>query len=116
MIKGDNDRMNGLGRFREALSTAPDGLPYFQVFENCYDTIRTVPALVYATNKVNIEDVDTDGEDHAYDMIRYLFMSRPSPTDVEPRPEKTIIEIDYQRRVKKLRQGDNLDESDEIFI
>lgn len=116
MVQGDNDRMNGLGRFREALSTAPDGLPYFQVFETCYDTIRTVPALVYATNKVNIEDVDTDGEDHAYDMIRYLFMSRPSPTDVEPSREKTIIETDYQRRVRKMRQSEDLDGSDENFL
>lgn len=82
MIKGDNDRINGMARFREALSTAPDGKPWFQVFETCYDTIRTIPSLVY--DKHRVEDVDSDGEDHAYDMVRYMFMSRPAPNVKEP--------------------------------
>ena len=56
MLKGDNDRVNGMARYREALAKAPDGKPWYQVFENCYDTIRTIPALVYDENRV--EDVD----------------------------------------------------------
>jgi hypothetical protein len=43
--------------------------------ECCRDSIRTLPALQHDAN--NIEDVDTDGEDHAADDIRYACMSRP---------------------------------------
>lgn len=97
MIKGDNDRVNGMGRFREALATAPDGKPWYQVFDNCYDTIRTVPALTYS--KTRYEDVDTDGEDHCYDRDRYFFMSRPSET---PRAEKHLNRIQRFRELKKM--------------
>lgn len=62
LIKADNDRLNGLARFREALAIAPDGKPWFQVFSSCYHTIRTIPALVYDTRRV--EDVNSRGEDH----------------------------------------------------
>ena len=75
MIRGDNDRINGLGRYREALAIAPDGKPWYQVFASCVDTIRTIPALPYDLHKT--EDVDTDAEDHCYDRDRYFFMSRP---------------------------------------
>ena len=36
------------------------------VFNTCHNFIRTVPNLVY--DEKNVEDVDTDGEDHAYDQ------------------------------------------------
>ena len=38
------------------------------VFNNCPNFIRTIPSLVYDTNRV--EDIDTRQEDHAYDMMR----------------------------------------------
>ena len=45
------------------------------VFENCKAFIRTIPALQYDDHKV--EDLDTDGEDHVADEVRYFCMSRP---------------------------------------
>lgn len=45
------------------------------IFETCQNLIRTLPALTYS--KRNVEDVDTDQEDHAYDAFRYMLMSRP---------------------------------------
>ena len=60
LIAGDNNREHGMARYREVLALAPDGKPWYQVFETCYDTIRTIPSLVYDKN----EGVDTDGEDH----------------------------------------------------
>ena len=84
MIPGDNDRLNGLNRYREVLSIAPDKRPYYQVFETCRETIDSIPSLIYDLHKV--EDVDTSGNDHDYDRDRYFFMSRPpisrqKPTD-----------------------------------
>ena len=40
--------------------------------------IRTLPSLMSDANKP--EDVDTDGEDHAADALRYFVMARPSPS------------------------------------
>jgi hypothetical protein len=91
MTKGTNDRKNGLDRVREVLSIAPDGYPWLRVFINCYDTIRTIPALVYNEKGNNLEDVDTDGEDHAYDSLRYYIMSRPSPTQKAKPPQPNKI-------------------------
>ena len=41
-----------------------------QIFENCYNLIRTLPKL--ARSKANPEDVEAKGqEDHGYDALRY---------------------------------------------
>ena len=45
------------------------------VFSTCRHFIRTVPALVY--DEKDVEDIDTDGEDHIYDELRYVCMKNP---------------------------------------
>jgi hypothetical protein len=65
------DRVGGWEYLHNWFSLAPDGLPYFQIAENCINTIRTLPSLVHDENKV--EDIDTTGEDHAADAIRYCL-------------------------------------------
>ena len=104
LMRGDNDRLNGLNRYREALALAPDGKPYYRVFSSCFDTIRTIPALVYDT--VRIEDVDTDGEDHCYDRDRYYFMSRPVKSQQMQREVKTKIQrqLEYAKRKYEKEQ------------
>jgi hypothetical protein len=49
--------------------------PALFIFEMCRDLIRTLPALQH--DAARAEDVDTDGEDHAADELRYACMSRP---------------------------------------
>lgn len=66
-----NDRVGGWENLHNWLSIAPDGLPYWQIAENCVNLIRTLPELVHDDNRV--EDVNTDSEDHAPDAVRYLF-------------------------------------------
>ena len=113
MIQGDNNRMNGWGRVKEALSIAPDGKPYYQIFSTCNDTIRTYPTLIY--DNIKVEDLDTDGDDHCQDRDRYFFMSRPPATDRQPKPKESKIQSDFKRRIKKLYQKDDYEETDEIF-
>lgn len=55
-------------------SIPPWWLPKLRFHRRCRFAIKTIPALPYDKNQ--IEDVDTDSEDHAYDAIRYLLMSR----------------------------------------
>jgi hypothetical protein len=45
------------------------------IFRGCKAFIRTIPLLQYDEHKP--EDLDTDGEDHVADEVRYFCMSRP---------------------------------------
>ena len=111
MLKGDNDRINGLAKFRGMLALAPDGKPWFQVFKSCYNVGRTLPSLVY--DKTRVEDVDTDGEDHAYDSLRYVFMSRPAKPEAIEKPKETPLSRRYKKLTKKLSEGE--DEYDSTY-
>jgi hypothetical protein len=75
--KADKDRLNGWGRLRSWLKEAPDGRPWLQLSPECRYAARTLPALV--SDRTHPEDVDSDGDDHAADAIRYWAMSRPAP-------------------------------------
>ncbi len=83
--KGKNARLSGKMEFHRRLRFDESGKCGVYVFNTCESVIRTIPNLVYS--KVNIEDVDTECEDHIYDAIRYLFMERP----IAGREEKPII-------------------------
>ena len=78
VIKGDNDRVAGWRLLREMIDwqEGPDGKsiagPRLRIFSTCSNLVRTLPTLV--TSKNRPEDVDTDGEDHAADAIRYGLM------------------------------------------
>lgn len=69
---GKNDRLSGKMQFHYRMAFDDNGECLFQVFTNCKQTIRTLPALVYDEKRV--EDIDTEGEDHIYDAIRYGLM------------------------------------------
>lgn len=69
LTKADNDRLSGKRKLNNLLAPLPDGLPGIQVFSNCPHLIDQMGSL--ASNPRNPEDVDTDGEDHAYDTARY---------------------------------------------
>jgi len=47
----------------------PEGKPGIIFFRRCKNAIETIPTLPRDPN--NIEDVDTDGEDHAFDGVTY---------------------------------------------
>lgn len=67
------NRLERVATVHNWLQMAPDGLPYWLISENCHHLIRTLPQLVY--DKYNLEDVDTEGEDHPYDAASYGLAS-----------------------------------------
>ena len=87
--RADNSRvpkrgsMGGWDALRARLIGEEVDRPMIVCFDNCIDSIRTIPALQHDSN--NLEDVDTDGEDHAGDEWRYACMSRPwaKPISIE---------------------------------
>lgn len=70
----DNQRVTGWSQLRGRL-VGEDGIPYIYWFETCLSSIATLPALMHDEHKP--EDVDSDGDDHDGDQIRYACMSRP---------------------------------------
>lgn len=51
------------------------GQPRLVIFDTCTNLIAQLPVI--PLDKNNIEDVDTNSEDHLYDALRYGIMSRP---------------------------------------
>lgn len=74
----NHDREIGWQRMRHWLQVAPDGKPWLVIHPSCGYLIRTLPALVSDEHKP--DDVDTTGDDHGADALRYGVMSRPAPT------------------------------------
>jgi hypothetical protein len=82
--RGDNERIAGKMQVHYRLAFDDEGLPMVQFFNTCKHIIRTLPSLVY--DQTNVEDIDSDGEDHAYDDFRYLMMDHPIPARTHHRP------------------------------
>jgi len=88
--KADNTRvpqrgsMSGWNQVRSRL-VGDDDRPMLYVFSTNQHLIRTLPALQH--DPLKPEDVDSEGEDHAADELRYACMSRPyqrvKPVDPE---------------------------------
>lgn len=81
--KADNARIAGKMQLHNRFAFDENGFPMLYVFDTCKHFIRTVPALVY--DETNVEDIDTDTEDHIYDECRYVCMEYP----INP-PERAI--------------------------
>ena len=95
---GDHKRLPGWMQVHYRLSMDEKGYPMLYVFKNCRAFIRTLPLLQY--DKTNPEDVDTDGEDHVADEVRYFCMSRPikpslrsSGDEYDSSPLKLFLDI-----------------------
>lgn len=87
--KGDHNRIGGKMQVHHRLAFDGDGRPMLQVFDTCRHFIRTVPNLVY--DETDVEDIDTDGEDHIYDELRYVCMKNP----IAPRPSAAARQGGY---------------------
>jgi len=75
--KGPGSRRQGLEKLRRYLDNAtkfPMEEPGLFIFSNCRHFIRTVPSLPRSIT--NVEDVDTNAEDHAYDSCRYRLTAK----------------------------------------
>lgn len=99
--KAENARVDGWSRLHTYLAIPKDddgaivGDPLLTVDAACKYLIRTIPAQ--RSDKTDADDVDTSGDDHGVDMLRYLVMSRPAPvawrtkqTSYHPELEKML--------------------------
>tara|TARA_B100000214_G_scaffold153450_1_gene109919 strand:- start:805 stop:2484 length:1680 start_codon:yes stop_codon:yes gene_type:complete len=77
--RADKNRIQGKIQIHEYLRLQQSGRPRLQIFNNCPNLIRELQSI--PLDKANPEDVDTKAQDHAYDALRYLIMSRPRIND-----------------------------------
>lgn len=80
----NTDHVNGWARCREWLNVAPDGRPWFMVFDRCKQFIKIITSVVF--DERHPEDVDPKCEDHALEQWRHHAMSRPRPPVVPYAP------------------------------
>lgn len=76
-IKSPGSRITGMQLLRTRLAASkqrPMEQPGYFVFSTCFHTIRTVPNLEH--DDKNTEDIDSSGEDHLYDVIRYKVLAK----------------------------------------
>ncbi len=73
------------------------GEPKLKILQNCRNLISQLAAL--PVDSRNPEDVDTKAEDHLYDALRYMIMSRP-----------TNVRVAYENTPKRRYQP-----SDSVF-
>lgn len=83
MRKAENARTDGWSRLHSFLRVPKDdagnviGEPLLTIDETCTYLRRTIPAQ--QSKRLEADDMDTTGDDHGCDMLRYLVMSRPHP-------------------------------------
>ncbi|MDO5478117.1 MAG: terminase family protein [Clostridia bacterium] len=96
--KGDNNRIPGWMQVHYRLQFDENNIPMMYVFSNCEGFIRTMPSLVFSKNKP--EDLDTDGEDHIADEVRYMCMAHPIvPVAGAPAEVKTFDPLSDNRKI-----------------
>ncbi len=110
LLEGNNARISGWSLMREYLKpiTSLDNKvsAKLQVFNTCFEFIRTFPALVY--DKTKVEDCDTDGEDHAADAVRYGIMTKPKPALSLKETQQKFFDKRMAEKTKKHGRGYNL--------
>jgi len=93
-------RVDGWNLVHQYLSYSENTPPQIMFFNNCVNTIKTLPSLVH--DNIRPEDVDSEGEDHCADCIRYFLMSL--------RERKTSAPItDTEKKLKALYKKPGLD-------
>jgi hypothetical protein len=104
MLKANNDRVSGLAAVHDRLKlNGHDGRPMMLIVDTCVDFGRTLPVLV--VDERNPEDLDTKGEDHIYDDVRYACMS--PLTKSKPRKALPIVS-EGEREDNNIRDYDPL--------
>lgn len=105
LMRADNSRVAGWNVIHSYLDHDEEHEPRLQVFSNCLKLIETLPGLIHDSRKP--EDVDSSGDDHHSDALRYGLMTRPiSSYKVKARhiPEfsfEGIMNRKYEQRREK---------------
>lgn len=114
----NNNRQSGWARVRRYLADGPackyhrdlgwETCPMLHVFTNCSDLVRTLPQAIFDDKKP--EDLNTEGEDHALDALRYALMGAPEPpndlkTKMKYERVETPDDLGFSNKFRKRRSS-----------
>lgn len=102
LISSAKERVVGWNAVHQYLRWDEQNKPRLRIFSTCKEMIRTLPLLQH--DERHPEDVDSSGDDHAGDDLRYFL--RTLREQKAPKPE-TMIE----RRLRQLKQEGQFDYS-----
>jgi phage terminase large subunit len=103
-VPGVNDRIPGWMQVHYRLAFDEEGYPMMYIFRGCKAFLRTIPLLMYDENRP--EDLDTDGEDHVADEVRYMCMARPIKPVLTVRDEPMLFDpLDQMKDQPEKRYG-----------
>ena len=97
-----NNRAEGWDAVRYLLGSREDGKPRFQFFKNCKYLMESIPNQIYSDGDNKVEDLDTDGDDHGVDALRYFaisyrnFFEKPQ----EKKPHYKTLPVDVGGAIK----------------
>ncbi|MBQ4103475.1 MAG: phage terminase large subunit [Clostridia bacterium] len=100
--RGDNKRLPGWMQVHYRLSFDENGVPMMYIFNTCKGFIRTIPELKFSNSSP--EDLDTTGEDHIADEVRYMCMARPISPVIKKKNEvygDDPLNLREQKRYRK---------------
>ncbi len=100
--RGDNKRLPGWMQVHYRLNFDENGVPMMYVFNTCKGFIRTIPELKFSNSSP--EDLDTTGEDHIADEVRYMCMARPITPVIKKKQEEygdDPLNLREQKRYRK---------------
>lgn len=105
--RADNRRVAGQGPIGgwnqvRARLKGEEGHPMIFFMDCCHNLIRTLPMI--PTDPVNLDDIDTDSEDHAADALRYGCMARVY--EPPPPPDSVVRERQYGRPLYSFTMDD----------
>lgn len=96
--EGVKAREGGWMAVRNLLGLRPDGHPRMKIFKNCSYLTRSIPEQVH--DPVKTEDLDTFGDDHAVDALRYFAATYFAPK-FKPEEKKGPPVIDLGGAIKR---------------
>lgn len=98
LIPSSKKRLDGWDTMHRYLRWDDAHPPRMRFFNTCVNAIRTIPTLIH--DKFHPEDLDSNGEDHAADELRYLLQTfRDGYTPKPKTPAERRIE-----ELKRLRE------------
>ena len=91
----EKDLFSGIARVKSYLNSK-NGLPNLYIFSSCVHLIRELKGYYWGAG-----DSPRKADDHSLDEMRYYLMTRPKKAPVAV--EKTPIQLDKERRIRKLK-------------
>lgn len=95
--KGAGSRIAGWAVMHQYLYHDQFTNPKLRYFKTCFDSIRTIPSLVYS--EVHPEDLDSDGEDHAADGDRYFLQTIKNKKTKPPKTREEKKMLGFQKKM-----------------